>query len=153
MTRQFQITVDAADPQALGLFWAEALGYMVDPPPGGQIDKADTTIAAWDRFLEDQNVPVDQRKNAFAVIDPERYGPRIFLQRTNTPKSGTNRLHLDVRVAPGLADGERMAALEAECHRLVGLGATRLQRIEPEPPLEFGVIVMADPEGNEFCLA
>ena len=36
--------------------------------------------------------------------------------------------------------------------RLVGLGATRLQRYEPAPPLQSGHIVMQDPEGNEFCL-
>ena len=45
-----------------------------------------------------------------------------------------------------------MAALEAECERLVALGATRLQRFEPQMPLGAGHIVMADPEGNEFCL-
>jgi predicted enzyme related to lactoylglutathione lyase len=45
-----------------------------------------------------------------------------------------------------------MAALEAEAERLVSLGATRLERYEPAPPLGAGHIVMADPEGNEFCL-
>ena len=45
-----------------------------------------------------------------------------------------------------------MAALAAEADRLTRLGATRLHRYEPEPPLEAGHIVMADPEGNEFCL-
>ncbi|MFD0854264.1 VOC family protein, partial [Actinomadura adrarensis] len=41
---------------------------------------------------------------------------------------------------------------EAEAERLVSLGATRLERHEPAPPLESGHIIMADPEGNEFCL-
>jgi hypothetical protein len=45
-----------------------------------------------------------------------------------------------------------MAALEAECDRLVALGATRLQRFEPEPPMGAGHIVLEDPEGNVFCL-
>ncbi len=45
-----------------------------------------------------------------------------------------------------------MAALEAECARLVGLGATRVRRAEPEPPLSLGSIVLTDAEGNEFCL-
>jgi hypothetical protein len=45
-----------------------------------------------------------------------------------------------------------MAALESECARLVALGASRLERFEPDPPLSSGFIVMADPEGNEFCL-
>ena len=45
-----------------------------------------------------------------------------------------------------------MAALEAECDRLVALGATRVRRHEPAPPMDSGHIVMTDPEGNEFCL-
>jgi predicted enzyme related to lactoylglutathione lyase len=45
-----------------------------------------------------------------------------------------------------------MAALEAECDRLVARGATRVRRFEPEPPMSAGFIVMSDPEGNEFCL-
>jgi hypothetical protein len=35
---------------------------------------------------------------------------------------------------------------------LVALGATRVRRSEPEPPMSAGFIVMTDPEGNEFCL-
>jgi hypothetical protein len=45
-----------------------------------------------------------------------------------------------------------MEALEKEAARLVALGATRLSRFEPNPPMDRGFIVMADPEGNEFCL-
>ncbi len=45
-----------------------------------------------------------------------------------------------------------MSALETECLRLVAIGATRLRREEPAPPMSAGFIVMADPEGNEFCL-
>ena len=67
-------------------------------------------------------------------------------------KAVKNRVHLDVRAAPGLQGEERMAALEAEAERLVGLGATRVERHEPGPPMAAGHIVMQDPEGNEFCL-
>jgi hypothetical protein len=67
-------------------------------------------------------------------------------------KVAKNRIHLDVRAAPGLQGEERMAALEAECDRLTALGATRVRRFEPAPPMSFGFIVMTDPEGNEFCL-
>jgi predicted enzyme related to lactoylglutathione lyase len=45
-----------------------------------------------------------------------------------------------------------MAALEAECERLVALGADRVERHEPAPQMSAGHIVMRDPEGNEFCL-
>ncbi|WP_329345426.1 hypothetical protein OG252_50020 [Streptomyces sp. NBC_01352] len=67
-------------------------------------------------------------------------------------RTAKNRLHLDVRVAPGLHSDERMAALEAERERFVGLGATRLRRDEPAPPTCAGYIVVAGSEGNEFCL-
>ncbi|GAB10568.1 hypothetical protein GOARA_061_00070 [Gordonia araii NBRC 100433] len=53
---------------------------------------------------------------------------------------------------PGLTGDERMAALERESDRLVDLGARRLERHEPAPPMAAGHLVMADPEGNEFCL-
>lgn len=45
-----------------------------------------------------------------------------------------------------------MADLEAERELFVGLGATRLRRDEPTPPAGASYIVMADPEGTEFCL-
>ncbi|WP_235346812.1 VOC family protein [Brevibacterium sp. UCMA 11754] len=57
-----------------------------------------------------------------------------------------------MRAAPGLQNSERMQALEDECQRLQELGAQRLERVDPNPPMETGFIVMADPEGNEFCL-
>ncbi|MBL8925231.1 MAG: VOC family protein, partial [Pseudonocardia sp.] len=87
-----------------------------------------------------------------AVEDPDGQGPRLFFQQVPEDKVAKNRVHLDVRAAPGLDGDERMAALEAECDRLVALGATRIRRFAPEPPMSSGFIVMADPEGNEFCL-
>jgi hypothetical protein len=68
-------------------------------------------------------------------------------------KTVKNRLHLDVRVAPGLEGDARMSALENEAHRLEALGATRAYRVEPDHArMESGFITMHDPEGNEFCL-
>jgi hypothetical protein len=109
-------------------------------------------LGAWDDFLARVGVPEDQRNIRSAIEDPEGRGPRLFFQQVAEPKVAKNRVHLDVRVAPGLQDQERMTALEAECARLVGLGATRVRRFEPEAPLSAGFIVMSDPEGNEFCL-
>ncbi|MEO7943663.1 MAG: VOC family protein, partial [Marmoricola sp.] len=73
-------------------------------------------------------------------------------QKVPEGKTAKNRVHLDVRAAPGLQNDERMTVLEAEADRLVALGATRLQRFEPGVDLGAGHIVMQDPEGNEFCL-
>ena len=86
------------------------------------------------------------------MVNPEGSGPRLFFQRVPEGKEVKNRVHLDVRAAPGLQGEPRMAALEAEAQRLVSHGAARLRRHKPAPPLGAGHIVMADPEGNEFCL-
>ena len=56
-----------------------------------------------------------------------------------TPKTGKNRLHLDL--APP-ADGDQ----QAEVDRLVSLGATRVDIGQGE----VGRVVLADPDGNEF---
>ncbi|MET0526151.1 MAG: VOC family protein [Nocardioides sp.] len=144
MSREFQVTFDSADPAALAAFWAEALGYEVQGPPPG--------FSSWDAALEAWGVPPERRNDASAVVDPEGNRPRVFIQRVPEGKIAKNRVHLDVRAAPGLEGDERMAALETEAERLVGLGATRVQRYDPAPPLQLGTIVMSDPEGNELCL-
>ncbi|MDQ0378383.1 VOC family protein [Amycolatopsis thermophila] len=144
MAREVQVTFDCADPGRLAEFWAEALGYRLQAPPPG--------FDSWEQALEAMGVPPERRNAASAVVDPDGAGPRLFFQRVPEGKQVKNRLHVDVRAAPGLQGEERMAALEAEAERLVAHGATRLKRFEPEPPLAFGHIVMADPEGNEFCL-
>lgn len=144
MTREIQVTIDCADPATLSQFWADALGYQVQPPPPG--------FDTWNDALDALGVPPERRNDASAVIDPDGTGPRVFFQRVPEGKQTKNRLHLDVRAAPGLQGEQRMSALEAEAGRLESLGARRLQRHEPTPPLDAGHIVMADPEGNEFCL-
>jgi catechol 2,3-dioxygenase-like lactoylglutathione lyase family enzyme len=144
MARDVQITFDCADPAGLAAFWAEALGNHLQDPPEG--------FESWEEALEAMGVPPESRNDASAVLDPDGSRPRLFFQRVPERKQVKNRVHLDVRAAPGLEGDARMAALEAEAERLVSLGATRLQRYEPAPPLGAGHIVMADPEGNEFCL-
>ncbi|WP_306329293.1 VOC family protein [Streptomyces venezuelae] len=152
MSRHFQVTFDAHDPGALSVFWGEVLGYVHPGPPGVELPEGADPLAAWDEFLAKLGVPEEQRDSRSALEDPEGNGPRIFFQRVPEDKVAKNRVHLDVRAAPGLEGEERMAALEAECARLVTLGARRLRRFEPDPPMSTGWIVMADPEGNEFCL-
>jgi catechol 2,3-dioxygenase-like lactoylglutathione lyase family enzyme len=144
MARDVQITFDCADPAKLSAFWAEALGYRLQNPPPG--------FASWDEALAAMGIPPERRNDASALTDPEGAGPRVFFQRIPEGKVAKNRVHLDVRAAPGLHGDARMAALEAEAVRLAALGATRARRFEPEPPLGAGHIVMSDPEGNEFCL-
>jgi catechol 2,3-dioxygenase-like lactoylglutathione lyase family enzyme len=152
MSRQVQVTFDAADPAALAVFWRDVLGYRIPGPPGAVLKEGEDPLTAWDGFLAGLGVPKEQRNTRSAVEDPEGQGPRVFFQQVPEGKTVKNRVHLDVRVAPGLRGEERMAALEAECDRLIALGARRLHREEPSAPMAFGHITMADPEGNEFCL-
>ncbi len=152
MSRQIQITFDARDPRALSSFWRDVLGYVHPAPPGADLAAGADPLAAWDDFLERAGVPEERRNSAAAIEDPDGPGARLFFQQVPEEKVAKNRVHLDVRAAPGLVGDERMSVLEAECERLVGLGAARVRRFEPEPPLSAGFIVMTDPEGNEFCL-
>jgi hypothetical protein len=152
MSRHIQVTFDARDPRALSTFWCQVLGYVHPAPPGVDLPVGADPLAAWDDFLARAGVPADQRNSRSAIEDPAGHGPRLFFQQVPEDKIAKNRVHLDVRAAPGLSGKERMAALEVECERLVALGATRIRRDEPLPPMSSGLIVMADPEGNEFCL-
>ncbi|MGN6129105.1 MAG: VOC family protein [Nocardioidaceae bacterium] len=142
--RAVQVTFDAADPAALATFWAEALHYEPQPPPDG--------FASWEEALDAWGVPAERRNAASAILDPDGHGPRVFFQQVPEPKTAKNRVHLDVRAAPGLVGEERMAVLEDECARLLALGAQRVRRAEPGEDNGQGFIVMLDPEGNEFCL-
>ncbi len=145
MTREIQIAVDCADPAHLAAFWAEVLGYQLQQPPPG--------FDSWDTALEAFGVPPEERNSRSALLPADGTGPRMFFQQVPEGKTAKNRLHLDVRVAPGLEGDARMAALETEAHRLEALGARRAYRIDPDPAgLELGCITMRDPEGNEFCL-
>jgi predicted enzyme related to lactoylglutathione lyase len=67
--------------------------------------------------------------------------PKVLLQRVTEPKLGKNRMHLDIETAD----------VDAEVERLEEIGAKRL---EEQARTEHGSrwFVMADPEGNEFCV-
>ena len=71
------------------------------------------------------------------LVEPTDAGPRLWFQRVPEPKQLKNRVHLDLR-----ADD-----VEGELDRLVALGARPLQD-QPNGDL----VVLVDPEGNEFCL-
>ncbi|MEV4873382.1 VOC family protein [Streptomyces syringium] len=139
--KQVQITFDCANPERVARFWCEVLGYVVPPPPEG--------FATWDDF--NQALPPEQQGSAFACIDPSGAGPRLYFQRVPESKVVKNRVHIDVRAGIGLVGDERLATLEAECARLVALGAVCLEVMRADGENE-SCIVMQDIEGNEFCL-
>ncbi|HVE73485.1 MAG TPA: VOC family protein [Mycobacteriales bacterium] len=139
--KEFQVTFDCADPERVARFWCDALGYVVPPAPPG--------FATWEDFAS--TLPPERQGAAFACVDPEGAGPRLFFQRVPEGKVVKNRVHLDVRVGTGLVGAERLAALEAECARLLPLGAVRVQLLVADGVNE-SCLVMQDVEGNEFCL-
>lgn len=142
--REVQITFDSADPGALAAFWCEVLGYQLQEPPPG--------FDSWDAALDAWGVPAEERNSRSAAVPPAgESGPRLFFQQVPEGKTAKNRVHLDVRAAPGLRDDARAAALEAEADRLVALGARVMRRLEASA-MDAVTIVMQDPEGNEFCL-
>lgn len=68
--------------------------------------------------------------------------PRLGFQRVDAPTAGKNRVHVDFS---GAAD------LDAEVQRLISLGATETSR--HEVAADFRWVVLADPDGNAFCVA
>lgn len=139
--RQVQVTFDCADPERVARFWCEVLGYVIPPPPEG--------FATWAEY--DRSLPPERQGAAFACVDPTGAGPRLFFQRVPEGKVVKNRVHLDVRVGTGLVGEERVAALEAECARLVELGAVRVRLLRADG-YDESCLVMQDVEGNEFDL-
>ena len=137
--RQFQVTFDCAAPARVARFWCEVLGYESNPPRG---------FADWAAY--EASRPPQERGSWSACADPTGVGPRLYFQRVPEGKAVKNRVHLDVRVGIGLVGTERLAALEAECARLLPLGAVRVQLLYDGG--DDSCIVMQDIEGNEFCV-
>ena len=100
------MVVDCVDPEALAAFWSRVLGKAVVSVSGPYV------------WLERDG------------------GPILGFQRVAEPKSGKNRVHVDIGAADPLAASARIEAL----------GGRRL------PAHDSGFLVMADPEGNEFCV-
>ena len=138
--KQVQVTFDCAEPVRVARFWCEVLGYVIPTPEG---------FDTWDDFDRSQ-APEDQGSWC-AGMDPSGAAPRLFFQRVPEGKVVKNRLHLDVRVGTGLVGNERLGALEAECTRLLPLGAVRVRLLLGDDENE-SCLVMQDVEGNEFCL-
>jgi predicted enzyme related to lactoylglutathione lyase len=106
------IVLDCADPELLAEFWSKALGYSVSG------------------FAEQ-----------WGMLKGPNDGEVFLLQRVPEPKTGKNRMHIDV-TAPDI---------EAKAKELEALGARRLGD-EPVSQFDMTWITMADPEGNEFCV-
>ena len=93
--------------------------------------------AWWARALDGEVTPIAP---PFFVVVSRPEGPGLAFQQVEDPTPGKNKVHLDFS-----ADD-----VEAEVARLVELGATETARNSFG---DFGWVVLADPEGNAFCVA
>ena len=144
MAVSYQLVIDCTSPEPLAHFWAEALRYVIEPPPSG--------FDSWDGFYRSIGVPEEELGiGADSIADPNGEGPRIWFQVVPEQKSIKNRIHIDVHASGGRDTPleSRRQLVEAEAARLVALGATRRHAIVEEGLDHYGV-AMADPEGNEF---
>ena len=145
----YKIVVDCVDPHRLAAFWAAALDYQLEDHSALIQRLLDADVVA-----EADTRTVDGRlafANAAAVRDPDGpvnpetgsgLGGRVLFQAIPEPKTVKNRVHLDLHVG-----AERRPAV---VERLVGLGGTVLWEGREGPSTW---VTMADPEGNEFCVA
>ncbi|MFP5020073.1 VOC family protein [Pseudonocardia phyllosphaerae] len=144
MTTTWALTVDCVSPAVVAAFWRAALGYVDAPAPDG--------FASWEDWFAACGVPADERDDGAALVDPAGVAPGIGFLRVPERKQGKNRLHLDLKVsggrsAPAALRGER---IRAEVLRLTAIGASVVG--EHAIGGELDHVVLADPEGNEFCV-
>jgi hypothetical protein len=119
------VVFDCRHPASLARFWAAALdGYRVAPYDEAELSR-----------LRSMGVDGPEDDPSVLVEPVTGGGPRLWFTRVPEPKTGKNRVHLDLFAAD----------VAAEAQRLVGLGARVLAEVEDR-------VVLADPEGGEFCV-
>ncbi|MGW8565204.1 VOC family protein [Isoptericola sp. NPDC055881] len=121
-SRFTELVVDCHDPERLAAFWCAVLDFTVIDRSEGKVE-----IASWEPIVED--------------VRARQMPPTVVLVQVPEGKAVKNRLHLDVSpVDRSTAD---------EVARLLGLGATRVDVGQGDGR---SWVVMADLEGNEFCV-
>jgi hypothetical protein len=132
--RVTEVVIDCADHGRVVDFWAAALGYE-----RREVNEQYVALVPMARdFGPEPGAEPGPEPGSEPGPEPGR--PPLLFQCVPEPKIAKNRVHLDLR-AEDRAD---------EVTRLVGLGAT----VIAERSLgDFAWTVLADPEGNEFCVA
>jgi hypothetical protein len=123
--RWYTLAVDCRDAPALARWWAGVLDWQVTYEGDDEV-----VIGPRQADGHSADIPVEQRAPALA------FGP------VPEGKQVKNRLHIEL--APRAGDDQ-----EAEVSRLLGLGATRADVGQGG---DESWVVLADPEGNEFCV-
>jgi hypothetical protein len=152
---EFQVVQDSSDPHTLADWWAETLGWEVEPSDEAfirrMIDEGHASEADTKRH---NGVLVWREGQAIRHPDGLARAPRVLFQLipegkpdeptadSPAPERRRNRMHLDVRI--GADDRAEVVA------RLIARGARKLWDGRQGP---HTWVTMADPEGNEFCVA
>ena len=144
MSTPWTLTFDAAEPGRLAAFWKVALGYVDAPPPQG--------FTSWEDWLVRLGVPEDEWDDGASIADPEGLRPSIGFLKVPEGKTAKNRIHLDVQVGGGRGGPweVRWARVIEAAERLTAAGAVVIERSDNDGVPDH--MVMADPEGNEFCV-
>ena len=123
MTSKFtELAIDCTDPVSLARFWCAVLGYEVLEEDGDLV------------MIGSPLVPEGRARSGPVP-------PSLTFVRVPEGKTGKNRLHIDVNPADQ-EQGE-------EVRRLLGLGARPADVGQGD---DVSWVVLADPEGNEFCV-
>jgi hypothetical protein len=141
MAFDVQVVIDSSSPHDLADWWAEALGWQVEEQDEGFIRRMIEEGAASEADTTRHRGALVWKVGA-AIRSPDPGRPRVLFQHVPEAKTVKNRVHLDVSVGADRRD--------AEVARLLALGATELWRSSQGP---FEWTTLADPEGNEFCVA
>lgn len=100
----------------------------------------------WKQVLDYTDIPGDPNEPGHpeCMIQRTDGGHRILFLEVPEAKSIKNRIHLDLRPVAGTRD--------EELDRLLSLGATQVDDYRGKYGAGSGWVVLADPEGNEFCI-
>jgi hypothetical protein len=145
MATKWTLTIDCAHPAELAAFWSVALGYVEASPPEG--------FEGWQEWFTRLGVPEDEWNDGASLADPDGVRPSISFLKVPEPKVVKNRVHLDVQVGGGRNEPwkVRWPRVTQAVERFTTAGATVIR----EYALDDGTpdhVLMADPEGNEFCV-
>jgi Glyoxalase-like domain len=137
-----QVVIDCAEPHPLADWWAEVLGWAVEPQDQAFIrSMIDQGLATEEETTRHHGALVWATGAAIQHPDGLDRAPRILFQHVPEAKTVKNRVHLDLRTS---ADSSL-----AEKNRVLGMGATQIGAGSQGP---HSWVVLADPEGNELCL-
>ncbi len=144
MTTRWTVTIDCAHPAELAAFWRLALGYVEASPPAG--------FASMAEWLAHVGVPPEEWDDGAYIEDPGGVRPGISFLKVPEPKVAKNRVHLDVQAGGGRSEPWeiRWPRVTEAVERLTAAGATVIREDVQDGTPDH--VVMADPEGNEFCV-